>query len=242
MKIWIWTALVFLLVLSLIVFLKIPWWIMLVFGMPVLLYVLVYASFRYGTRPGLKPQDIPEKGYERRVRDLESAGEKLAGLDFERKDAFYLKMIPDAVVYVFRHKFVPIHFCVYHLGSKMTCDLVSKFERDITITTTPSADGGMLPRRPEALLQVVVTDRYPELFNAHMKAHVYVRDQGLGEVEIPEGMFRSYFMQSIREQAEMVRKMPLWPLRMVYWVVTKRGRIYQKPIAEQHREGTITVL
>lgn len=242
MKAWMWSALVFAVVFALITFTSIPWWAMMAVGVPVLLVLLVYVSVVYSFRPGLAPADIPARGYEGRLRDLEAAAAQVEHLDFARTDAFYLRTIPDSVTYVFRHRFLPIYLCAYHLGSKQTCDLISAFEGEITLTSCPSVESGMLPRAPGSLLQVVPAAGYQDLFHAHMEAHIFLREKGAVEKDIPAGQFRARFMKAMRESLAAVRKRPLWPVRMIYWTLTKRGRMYQRPIREQWDLGMIAVL
>jgi hypothetical protein len=158
---------------------------------------------------------------------------------FENIDTFYLSMIPDAVVCVLKHKEKPVYLCFYHLGQKITCDFVTRYEKDYSLTTCNSVDGGMIPRAPSNLLQIITRVSFDDLYNLHDRAGRFLEEKGLKTSDVPREEFRSYFLASIRKQAAFTRQTPLWPFRLVIWTVMKRGRTYQREIEAQYKDRAI---
>lgn len=243
MKNWVWIVLVALVSYLTVKIFKIPLLVFLVIGVPVLTIIFTYISFRYSFRSSLKPEPIPAKGYEPQIRELERDEPILKEMGFDKTDSFYLKIIPDSIIFVFKKKEGPVYFCLYHLGAKKACDIVSYFEKNITLTTSNSVEGGMTPRPDNRLLQIFERLSYAMLLERHQKAQEFIRDRGLKQTEPPSVTFREDFMKGIREFAEYVRKFSFWPVRLIVWTITRRGKIYlNKSIEEQYRSGMIKIL
>lgn len=124
MKSWMWSGFVFIITLIIVIVFNIPFWIFLFLVIPLLIIAFTYGSFNYSFRESLKTQSIPSKGYASRVNDLDTETKKVNSIGFEKCDVFYLKMVPDSVVYVLKHKEDPVYLCLYHFGSKKTCDFL----------------------------------------------------------------------------------------------------------------------
>ena len=243
MKNWVWIVLVALISYLTIKIFKIPFFAFLIVGIPVLTIILTYVSFHYSFRPLLNPEPIPAKGYEPRIIELERDVPVLKQMGFDKIDSFYLKMIPDSIVYVFKKKEGPVYFCLYHLGTKKACDIVSYFEKNITLTTCNNVDGGMTPRPDNRLLQIFEKLSYIAFLERHQQAQEFIRGRGFKQTEAPSVTFREDFMKGIREFADYVKKISFWPLLLIIWTITKRGRIYlNKSIEEQYRSGMIKTL
>lgn len=239
MKLWLWTIFVLVVTLLIATLLKIPFWVFVVVVIPLLIFVFTYGSVSYSFRESLQPQYIPERGYGSRIKALDVETKRMSPHGFEKVDSFYLQMIPDAVVHVLRHREEPIYLCFYHLGQRITSDFVTRYENDYVLTTCSSVDAGVMPRPAKHLLQVISGIPCEELHAVHKKAHAFLYEKGLRTFDISRGEFRSFFMKNIREQALLVRKIPLWPFRLVIWTLIKRGRMYQTEIERQYKKNTI---
>lgn len=239
MRLWVWTALVFVVTLLLAVMFKLPFWLFVVVVVPLLIIVFTYVSVSYSFRESLQPEEIPKRGFSSRAKALEVETKRMSPHGFDQIDAFYLRMIPDAVVSILKHKDEPIHFCLYHLGQKVTCDIVTRYAHGYALTTCNTVDGGMLPRPKRNLLQIITQVSYEDLYNVHKKGHLFLSSKGLSPFDIPREEFREYFMNRIHEQARFIRKIPLWPVHLVIWTIMRRGRTYQKEIEMQYRDNSI---
>jgi hypothetical protein len=239
MKLWLWMAFVLVVTLLIATLLKIPFWLFIVVVIPLLIFVFTYGSVSYSFRESLRPQSIPQRGYSSRTKALDVEVKRMSSHGFEEVDSFYLQMIPDAVIYVLRHRNEPTYLCFYHLGQRITCDFVTRYANGYTLTTCSNVDGGMMPRPAKHLLQVISSISYEGLHAVHVKAHAFLSEHGLRAFEIPHEEFRSFFMRSIREQAALIRKTPLWPFRLIIWTLMKRGRMYQGEIETQYARKTI---
>jgi hypothetical protein len=120
-----WTALVAILTFVVMRYTEMPLWMFLIIAVPVLTIMLIYGSFLYSFRQSLKMEAVPTHGYSTRTRALDQTARHLEAIGFQKIDQFYLKMIPDSITYVFKHQHDPCYFCLYHLGQKMTCDVVT---------------------------------------------------------------------------------------------------------------------
>ncbi len=239
MRLWLWTIFVLVVTLLIATLLRIPFWLFFVVVIPLLVFVFTYGSVSYSFRESLHPQHIPERGYGSRVKALDVETKRISPHGFEKVDSFYLQMIPDAVIHVLKHKNEPIYLCFYHLGQRITSDFVTRYENDYTLTTCNNVDGGMMPRPAKHLLQIISGISYEELYAVHKKAHAFLGEKGLRALDVPREDFRSVLMKSIREQAARIRKIPLWPIRLVIWTLIKRGRMYQTEIETQYKKNTI---
>lgn len=240
MKNWMWTLFVFLVTVFLIWVLNLSFFMTMVVVIPVLIYVLIFGSVMYSFRESLRPQPIPSRGYENRIRETE---EKMSRLptDFREIDRFYLKTIPDSTTVAFLHDHEPVFFCLYHFGKKMGCDAVSLYENDFGLTTTNSLDAGMTPRREKDLLQIFPEARYRELFEKHMAAHIFLIEQGLRPFYLHPGEFRHHFMTDYRSQGEYIKSFPFWPLLLLGRTVSQYGKKYCLTVQEQFEKGHITI-
>lgn len=98
----------------------------------------------------------------------------------------------------------------------------------------------MTPRPEKSLLQIATNVSYEQLFKIHKKAHKFLIEKKLSLFELPKEEFRHYFLKSIHDYAQFVRKYSFWPLRFVFWTVSKRGRVHCKEIETQYKTGFIT--
>jgi hypothetical protein len=236
-----WSAFVFIVTLIIVIVFNIPFWIFLLVVVPLLIIAFTYGSFNYSFRKSLRIEPIPQSGYALRMKDLDLETKKAESIGFEKIDAFYLKMIPNSVTYVLKHKEDPVYLCFYHFGTKKTCDFFTRYKNDYTLTTCDNIDGGMTPRPKKSLLQIATQVTYEQLFEIHKKAHTFLIERGLKLVELPREEFQHYFLKSIHDYAQYVRTYPLWPVRLIFWTVSKRGRIHCNEIETQYKTGLITL-
>lgn len=221
---------------------EVPFWILLIILCPALLIALTVLQFNYSFRADLKIEPIPVEKYQARMREIESAEWELHWLGFRRTDQFYLSMSSDVVTYVYKHEAEPVYLCIYHFGMKKVCDLVSFFEGEMTLTTCSSVDGGMTPRPANKLLQVFEGASYSQMLEAHRSSIEFLEELGAKLTDMPGASFRERFMASIRETAEVSRKMFLWPVMLIYRTITKYGARYARSIEEQYRNGMVEIL
>ncbi len=237
MTYWMWSAFVAILTFVIIRYTQIPLWMFLIIAAPVLTIMLIYGSFLYSFRKSLKMEAVPTHGYSARIQALDQAARHVEVLGFQKIDQFYLKMIPDSITYVFKHQHEPCYFCLYHLGQKMTCDVVTRFENEFSLTTSGSVDAGMTSRPKKALLQIFPGKSYQDLFLKHKEASEYIDINGIRTFNFAGEEFRCYFMTSLREQETFIRKTFFWPLMLLIGTISRHGRIYCRSIRDQYPRG-----
>jgi hypothetical protein len=184
-------------------------------------------------RGSVKPEPIPQTGFANRITLMDSIAPQIVRLGFRETDRFYMKMIPDSVVYVFKHNSEPVYFCLYHLGTKIACDFMTRYGYDVTLTTNNVPDAGVMPRPPKAILQIFPGITYEQLYLKHISAHQFLLQNGITAHDFPPGEFRAIFVESIRMQWLYLKKRLLWPLTTIFKAITKIGIGYRKPIMDQ---------
>lgn len=193
-------------------------------------------------RPSLAAEEIPPAGYEGRISALQQEEAGLQALGFERLDRFYLRMIPDVVVFAYRHRQEPMFFCLYHMGSRITADVVTRFAAEYSVTTCSTLDGGMAPRPPKSLIQCFDKSSWADLLEHHRKAIRFLESRNLKALDYKPSSFRAYLVQEVQTAFGHIRRISLWPGRLIFWTVTKRGRRFACPIEEQVRSGLVTLM
>jgi hypothetical protein len=233
MKLGILTTLTALISFAVIFFFKLELWVFLIFFVPVYLIIMTIFTAWYNMRGSIKPEPIPPSGFENRIRSMDSISSQTVQLGFRETDRFYMKMIPDSVVYVFKHNSEPVYFCLYHLGTKIACDFVTRYGYDVSLTTNNVPDAGVMPRPPKAMLQIFPGISYEQLYSKHISAHQFLQKNGIFVHDLPPGEFRAYFTEAMQKQWLYLKKHPFWPVPTILKAVTKIGIGYRKPIMDQ---------
>jgi len=237
MKYGTWIVLVAALTFVIVFFLKPPILLFMGVGIPILTIVLTMAAFAFSFRKTLQYESVPERGNEDRIRALDAQSAEWERMGFTKCDGFFLKMIPDSITYVYKHRQVPAYGCVYHFGAKMSCDIITLLRGNRSLTTNNSRDAGNIPRPSAKMLQVFPGGSLGYLWEEHQRATAFVNGKGLAAVELPLADFRPYFFKDIQEFKDYVLGLPLWPVKLVYWVITRYGRNYCRRVEDQFRSG-----
>jgi hypothetical protein len=180
--------------------------------------------FLFNSRATRNLWPIPERGYGRRREELERDENMVFDLGFVKMDEFYLKTVSDVVVYAYKHRSEPVELYLYHLGVKRTCDFVTRFEGDITLTTTTTKAAGALKRPPKRLLQIFLGENYDALLERHRRAGAFLTQHGLSAVEQPASAFRARFVESMREFYERGKSERFFLFRFFGGWRRRRGR------------------
>ncbi len=206
---------------------------------PLLIIFFTYGSFLYSFRASLKAELIPQNGYEDRIEKLGKEKFELNQLGFNKIAELYLKTIPDSITYVFKHEKENVFSCIYHFGPKIGYDFLSHFERGATLTTASVVEGGMAPRPEKDLLQIFERTSYKRGFEKHLLAQKLIQSNGIRLIEINNDDYIPFILKSIKDLANYVRKIPFWPVMLIWWTISKRGKRYLKTIEEQIKDGQI---
>ncbi len=242
MKSWLLSLVVFIISVAIFWFTDMSLLVFLLIGGPLILILATYITTSYSFRDSLKPEAIPGRGYDSRIRELNADVEAMKELGFVLVDYFYLKIVPDALIYVFRHKEEPIYYCLYHFGGRRGLDIVTKYGDGFSLTTNNKTDAGLIPRPPRSFLQIFRNEeKYKNLLMYHRRAHRFLLQQRLWVHDFKPADFRHYFMESFREQATKVRSIFLWPVVLIFRMVTSAGRVYFGSIQDQYSAGKIKI-
>ena len=198
-------------------------WAFLLIFVPFFLVISTYFTAWYNMNGRIQPKAIPLSGYENRVQTIRTIALEIERLGFREIDRFYLGIIPDTIIFAYKHSNEPVYFCLYHLGTKISCDFVTRYGYEITLTTNNVVEGGTMPRPAEAMLQIFPGNSYEQLFNKHLTAHRFLITKGITLHDFQTTEFREVFMRSFKTQWSYLKKHPLWPLQTIFRTITHIG-------------------
>jgi hypothetical protein len=98
---------------------------------------------------------------------------------------------------------------------------------------------GGIPRRDDHWLQVFLGLPPLELFQRHLTAHAFLNDKGLTATGFAPGSPRDNFIKDVDDQNKHLRSFAFWPVRVIWWTISKRGRIHHRSIEQQYQAGMI---
>jgi hypothetical protein len=203
--------------------LQIPFFVSLVVMIPAIIIILNIYTVFYNYRSKLELEVIPEGKFEDRRASLATDMEQLKHRNFNKIDEFYVKTIPDVVVYAFKHSEEPIFLYLYHLGPKKSFDVVTAFTDGSGLTTNNSADSGVVPINPKNFMQIFQGASLETVLDNHRKAVDYLKGKGKEVADLSTEAMRKKFLNAFFEAGEMVKKHPIWPIMLIVWVYIKPG-------------------
>jgi hypothetical protein len=214
-----------------IIFFGLPLWTFALF-IPALIYTQILVSNNYTFRDSLALEPIPETGYEKRLQDLETNQPFLSQIGFVKFDEFYMQTSNDLVAFVYQHLDLPIIALDYDLEILKQIDFDTKFEGEITLTTTNCKTAYMHERSDEKLIQSFPEMSFEELFNKHKQAVEFLKDQGLEPLEINHKYFRQEFLDEFIQVGKKFKGI-LSPFTTLHRYKLGNEYEYRKPIQEQ---------
>lgn len=214
------------------IYLGAPLWTLLLL-VPAISYLQIYAAQQFSFRDSIALEQIPPRGYEKRLAEMQSHEARLHQLGFTRFDEFYLRASNDVVVYVYRHAELPIVFCQYHNEAHVSFDLDTKFTNGYSLTTANSKFSSLGEMRPPHLLLQAFAE-YPleMLFDKHVESLRYLARQGFVARAPSAHGFRDEFLEEFREAGERHKGL-LAPAKVIYHMYFGNKARFSKSIEEQ---------
>jgi hypothetical protein len=112
----------------------------------------------------------------------------------------------------------------YIVNGKHGFDFSTPMVGDRGVLTGSMTGGMMFPPRAGNPKQVLLTKDLDRLWEWHREALGLVRGRVGWEFEDIDEPFEEHFLASVRRSAEAIAKIPLWPLRSVWWFASHRFR------------------
>jgi len=239
MKSWQWSLAVFAFTFIMVKVFNIPLVPFLIVFMPLSVFLLTYLSFNYSFRKSIEMERVPAKGYESRLASLDKAAADMLPLGFVKKNAFYLKTIPDSVTYILKHETLPVYLDIHNLGPRQIYVFMTFFEGGYELTTNSSASGGMIPRPPKKLTQSFENMPCDRMLDEHLKSVEFMKTKGIKAQDMPYDTLRRDFKKRYLEVSSHVKSFSFWPVRLIVWTITSRGKVHRRPIEEQYAMGIV---
>ena len=218
-------------------YLGIPFWAH-ALSIPVLVYLMIFATNLYSFRIALDFEKIPAKGYGSRIVDLKQHETNLFGLGFKKFDEFYWRTATDAIVYAYTNDTRTVVLCDYHLGAVTFCDLVTNFEGGFSLTTSNTSSAGNIPRSNKKMLQIFHGAVFSEALRNHLIAVEFLKQKGFQVRHWKIHNFRMRFAKAYLSERENTIGL-LSPIKLLYWMATNYKIRYMKPIQQQFLAKTL---
>lgn len=212
-------------------YLGIPYWAHWLF-VPVLIYLMIFATSLYSFRIALDFEKIPAKGYGMRIIDLKQNQRVLFSVGFKKFDEFYWRIAADALVYAYFNADRTVILCDYHLGAVKSCDLVTNFQAGYSLTTSNAASAGNIPRGNKKMLQIFEGAGYSELLKNHLQSIEFLNQKGFKVKVWRVEDFRIEFAKAYLGERKNTIGL-LSPVKLIYWMATNYKVRYMKPIQQQ---------
>jgi hypothetical protein len=125
------------------------------------------------------------------------------------------------------------YLCAYVIfGSRIELDIVSSFGEDSHLTTGSMRDGQLLPTSPDNWLQSFSVSDVTELWGHHQAALEYLKGTANLQAVSDNATFADFFQAGLQHQAQYIRSLPFWVMRIPYWYFVRRLTRHNKPLAE----------
>jgi len=125
------------------------------------------------------------------------------------------------------------YFSFYRTPTQSNFEFVAGFSDDGSLTTTRGRAAFIFPRPFGAFIQSFPNSSIEQLWDLHVKGTQHL----ISDVSIPtrecSHSFPKGFRRSIVRQLSLIRSLPLWPVRGVYWFLVKRFLLHNRPVWKQ---------
>lgn len=117
----------------------------------------------------------------------------------------------------------------YVFGTKAYCDLISFFEDQKILTSSNNKDGLMLPS--EHYIQAFHGASIGEIKRQHEAAKIVLEKRGM-KLKAPAERTQQLILDSIRQQIEYIKALPMWHLEGGVWFLWRRNYLNRKPLMQ----------
>lgn len=197
------------------VFLSLPLWSFALI-IPANIYLQLYFTQKYSFRNSFRLEEVPQTGYEDRIREIDQDERLLEELGFDKFDEFYMRTSSDIIVFAYKHVGLPVILCQYHFGIYKTMDLITNFENDYALTTSNLKSTCFSKLRPlNYFLQVFTDADAEELFRRHIQSTEFLKANGFAIINNPLYNFRSEFLRKFFEAGKVYKRLTA-PFQLLY--------------------------
>jgi len=198
-----------------------------------------YLFLRKALQPNLNMHPAPVDQFRRELSETGQYDHWAQKEGFEQLGGFVINLVAPSFVAAWQHQDKPTYFCIYVAQGDFGFDLVTLFEQDRGLTTCSRKDGHFFPQRPGAYLQSFSDITLDDLWIRHQEAEHYLIKNGHCKLHSKRCSFEEVFIKAIRKQLGYVRSIKLWPIRPLYWFLTRMSKWHNISIQLQHQRGMI---
>ncbi len=221
--------------------LGIPLWAIIFLALPLLLVFYTAVSFIKNTSAGLKLKEVAEKPFKKRIDKTLKDMEILEPLGFILEEQKLLEVVPATLVFFFKHSETPVYLWIYDTGEKRSFEMITFFENEKILVTSKTTESGDLPPDPAVFLQIINNAGFTKIFELHKNAMDFLQKHGFKPVKLSTQKIREKFLNIQLETGKRIRKIKLWPFKIIYWPLARTGKKYTHTIEEQEEMGLIEI-
>jgi hypothetical protein len=222
------------------IFFDIPTGVFIFILMPLMLIFFTAGCFLYNSRQGLQARSVPETGSWAIKKSIMLAqSEPLFNAGFELVDSFIINSMPTVMINIYADRKRAISYLHYHLGQKISGEFETKFISDIEFNTANSISSGLIPRPDNRMIQIIENAPQAIMFNFHLEAVNYLESQGIKRVQQNYDATREEILSGLKREGRYVRNISFWPIKLIIWTLTKRGKIHLGPLRTQVENSLI---
>ena len=186
---------------------------------------VIYLSVRAMSDPDLALEPVDRDDHEHPFAAFDDYHDWAAEQGFKWIGAYVLRGVTDIYVGAWRHPTQSLYFCVYMAQGNMFTDLVTIFDDEHGLTTCSSADTLTLPQPPGAYRQVFTDLTIDEQYQRHLEAEVLLTERLRMQPQPISEPFERVVIDAIHRQMAYVKSLPGWPIRGVWWYLTRLRKI-----------------
>jgi hypothetical protein len=128
----------------------------------------------------------------------------------------------------------PQSFCYMKTPTGGHIEFEARFSDEASLTTSRSRSAFMFPRPYGSFSQSFPKSSIDELWDLHLKGTEHLMSAVSIPIQESRYSLPERSRRSIIRQLALVRSLPLWPFRGIYWYLIKRFRLQNRPIWTQN--------
>lgn len=208
--------------------------------LPLMLIIFTAGCFLYNCRQGLEARSVPQTGnWAAKQSIMLAQAEPLFNVGFELIDSFTINSMPTILINIYADRERAISYLHYHLGQKISGEFETKFINGIELNTANSISSGLIPRPENRLIQIIENAPQTIMLNFHLEAVKYLESQGIKSIAHNYDTIREDLLSGLKREGCYVRNINFWPIKLIYWTLTKRGKVYLGPLRAQVENDVI---
>jgi hypothetical protein len=214
------------------------------FSDTIIVFILLWAFIYYLIESKVKDLsfidiNLSVKGVSELIEKQEKDKAGIEGNGFCFFDAFMTNSSATITCYAYISKDSDMIYMNYHLKNYHIFEFGSKFEKEISLTTSNTVTVSLRP--PNKLIQIFPKADYDLLLEKHKNAVNYLISSGLKPVKTEKDNFRQKITDQLFSIAKYQKRIPMFSLIRMIYDPLRYKKLADKTIEEQVKQGIINI-